>query len=68
MSQSSKCVSSPVAQSNYMQPVKTESKKMSQVNNQVQVQTDKQTLNNTLSPSQAWYLSTLNVYLVHIWI
>ena len=40
MSQSSKCVSSLMAQSNHMQPVKTESKK-SQVNNQLQVQTSR---------------------------
>ena len=41
LSQSTKCVSSPVAQSNHMQPVKTESKKESQVNNQLQVQTSR---------------------------
>ena len=35
MSQLPKCVSSPMAQSNHMQPVKTESKKKSQVNNQL---------------------------------
>ena len=39
MSQSVKCVSSPVAESNHMQPVKTESKDKSQVNNHMQVQT-----------------------------
>ena len=38
MSQSYKCVSSPVAQSNHMWPVKTESKRKSQVNNQSQLQ------------------------------
>ena len=37
MSQSSKCVSSPLAQSNHMKPVKTESKKKSQVNNLMSV-------------------------------
>ena len=40
MSQSTKCVSSLMAQSNNMQPVKTELKKKSQVNHQSQV--DKQ--------------------------
>ena len=41
MSQSTKCVSSPMAQSNHMQSVKTESQKKSQVNNQLQVQTSR---------------------------
>ena len=39
--QNKMCVSSPMAQSNYMWPVKTESKKKSQVNNQMQVQTSR---------------------------
>ena len=41
MSQSTQSVSSPVAQSNHMWPVKTDSKKKSQVNNQWQVQTSR---------------------------
>ena len=41
MSQSTKCVFSPMPQSNHMWPVKTESKKKSQVNNQSKVQTSK---------------------------
>ena len=41
ISQSTKCVSSPMAQSNHKLPVKTESKKRSQVNNQLQVQTSR---------------------------
>ena len=38
MSQSSKCAALPMAQSNHMWPVKTESKKKSQVNNHMPVQ------------------------------
>ena len=41
MSQYTKCVSSPVAQSNHMWPVKTKPEKKSQVNNQSQVQTSR---------------------------
>ena len=41
MSQSTKCVSSLMAQSNHRWPVKTESKKKSQVNNQSQAQTSR---------------------------
>ena len=41
MSQSSMCVSSPLAKCNHMWPVKTESKKKSQVNNHIQVQTSR---------------------------
>ena len=41
MSQSTQCVASPLAQSNHMQLVKTESKKKSQVNNQMEVQTNR---------------------------
>ena len=41
MSQSSKCLSSPMAQSNHIWPVKTESKMKSQVNNHMQVQTSR---------------------------
>ena len=37
MSQSIQCVSSPIAKSNHMWPVKTESKKKSQLNNNMQV-------------------------------
>ena len=51
MSQSSKCMSSPVAQSNHMWPVKTESKEKSQVNKQMQVQTSR--LKRTLSPQSS---------------
>ena len=40
-SQSSKCVSSTMAQSNHMQPVKTESKRKLQVNNQMEVKTSR---------------------------
>ena len=48
MSQSFKCVSSLMVQSNHMWPVKTESKKKSQVNNQT-----KQTKKGHYAPSQA---------------
>ena len=41
MSQSSKCVSFPMAQSNHMWQVKTELKMKSQVNNHMQVQTSR---------------------------
>ena len=41
MSQSTQCMSSPMAQSNHVQPVKTESKKKSQVNNHTQVKTSR---------------------------
>ena len=41
MSQSCNCVSSPMAQSNHLWPVKHESKKKSKVKNHVQVQTSR---------------------------
>ena len=40
VSQSTKCVSPPMAQSNHMQPIKHSKYKKSQVNNQVQVHTN----------------------------
>ena len=60
MSQSSKCVSCPVAPSNHMWPVKTESKKKSQVNNQLQVQTSD--LQGNLSPQS----SLISKYFKHL--
>ena len=56
-----------MAQSNRMWPVKTESKKRSQVTNQMQVQTSRPN-RYTKPPVRLDLLSTLSVNLVDIWI